>query len=133
MSFEQLQDFDYFFYYGELGLQEEIRSDLYQLVMQPGRSLFYNRGNDSAGLDQYEGSPNAIVQMILIPYNIVNAISRRNTYVGDGQNNTRDRRVVASQNTVKIMNSENQVDVSVFYIPLFNINNGQQITTRLIG
>ena len=133
MSFEQLRDPDYFFYYGENDLQDEIASDLQQLINQPGRSLFYNRSNDTARLDQYENTPNVFANTILIPYTIVDAIARRNTYVGDGQNGTRDRRIVASQNTVKAEMDGSQLNISIFYIPLFNINDGQQMTVEYIG
>lgn len=130
---EQLRDSDYFFFYGDNELADEISSDLQQLINQPSRSLFYNRSNDAAGIDQYENVPNVLAQTILIPYTIVDAISRRNTYVGDGQNGTRDRRIVASQSTVKVESEGSQMNISVFYIPLFNINDAQQTTVPYIG
>ena len=133
MISEQLRDSDYFFFYGDNELADEISSDLQQLINQPSRSLFYNRSNDAAGIDQYENVPNVLAQTILIPYTIVDAISRRNTYVGDGQNGTRDRRIVASQSTVKVESEGSQMNISVFYIPLFNINDAQQSTIEYIG
>lgn len=133
MISEQLRDSDLFFFYGDNELQDEISSDLQQLINQPSRSLFYNRSNDAAGIDQYENVPNVLAQTILIPYTIVDAISRRNTYVGDGQNGTRDRRIVASQSTVKVESEGSQMNISVFYIPLFNINDAQQSTIEYIG
>jgi len=126
-----LSDFDIFYYYGQNDLQMEIESDIQQNVVQGTRSLFYNRSNDSSGLDEFENIPNAITQTIIIPYNVVAALAKRNTYVGDGQNGTRDRRIVISQNTVKLRTDGNMIDISVFYIPLFNINAAQATTIKL--
>ena len=125
-SIEQIKDFDNFFYYGEGDLAMEIESDIHQIINQDSRSMFYNRNNDSAGLDEHENSPNTIILSVLIPYNIVSALSKRNTYVGNGQNGTKDRRVIVSQNSIKIKNSGNNVGISVFYISLSNVNNTQK-------
>lgn len=131
MSVEELKDFDVFYFHGEGDLGTEIASDIQQLVIQPNRSLFYNRNNDSAGVDEYENVPNTLVQQILIPYNVALAISKRNTYVGDGTGNTKDRRVVVSQNTVKFESNQGELDISVFYIPLFNINARENATVKI--
>jgi len=130
MSIEQLKDFDNFFYYGQGDLKREIESDIHSIVNQNVRSLYYNRDNDSAGLDQYENTPNAIVQSVLIPYNVVSALSKRNVNVGNGQNGSKDRRIAVSQNSVKIDNKENFIDVSIFYIALFDIANTQNTTAK---
>jgi len=130
MSVEQLKDFDNFFYYGSGDLGMEIESDIHQVVNQNSRSLYYNRSNDSAGLDEYENMPNTIILSVLIPYSIVSALSRRNTYVGNGQDKTKDRRIILSQNSIKIKNKETDVDISVFYIPLSNISNTQKTVVK---
>jgi hypothetical protein len=132
MNIEQLKDFDNFYYYGQGDLKREIESDIHAIVNQNSRSLFYNRSNDSAGLDQYENTPNAIVQSVLIPYNIVSALSKRNINVGDGSNGSKDRRIAVSQNSVKIDNKENFIDVSIFYIALFDIAETQNTTAKFL-
>lgn len=129
-SIEQLKDFDNFFYYGQGDLKREIESDIHSIVNQETRSLYYNRDNDSAGLDQYENTPNSIVQSVLIPYNIVSALSKRNVNVGNGQNGSKDRRIAVSQNSVKINNKENFIDVSIFYIALFDIADTQNTIAK---
>lgn len=130
MNIEQLKDFDNFYYYGQGDLKREIESDIHAIVNQNSRSLSYNRSNDSAGLDQYENTPNAIVQSVLIPYNIVSALSKRNVNIGDGSNGSKDRRIAVSQNSVKVDNKENFIDVSIFYIALFDIAETQNTTAK---
>lgn len=130
---EALKDFDIFYYHGQGDLLDEIKSDVYQVVTQPIKSLYYNRTNDSAGIDQYENMPNTIAQVVLIPYSIVSALSSRNLYVGDGQNSTKDRRVAISQNYIKVSNKENEMDIKVFYIPLINTKNSETETIKILN
>jgi len=131
MSVEELKDFDNFFYYGDGDLGMEIESDIHQIVNQNIRSLFYNRNNDSAGIDEYENTPNTIILSVLIPYNIVSALSKRNIHVGDGQNGTKDRRIAVSQNSVKMVNSKNNIDISIFYVLLGNVSVTQKTLVNL--
>lgn len=131
MSIERLKDFDNFYYYGQGDIVDETESDIHQTVTQNSRSMFYNRSNDSAGLDEFENTPNTISQSVLMPYSIVSALARRNTYVGNGQDNTKDRRVVVSQNSIKTRANGNNIEISVFYIALVNINSVQKTTVSL--
>lgn len=131
MSIERLKDFDNFYYYGQGDIVDEIESDIHQVVVQNSRSLFYNRSNDSAMVDEFENTPNTIVQSVLIPYSIVSALSRRNTYVGNGQDDTKDRRIVLSQNSIKVRASGSNIGISIFYIALININNVQKTTVSM--
>lgn len=126
-----LKDFDNFYYYGQGNTGIETESDIHQIVNQNSRSLYYNRSNDSAGLDEYENSPNTIILSVLIPYNIASALSKRNTYVGNGQNGTKERRIVLSQNSIKVENNENNVDISLFYIALSNVNSVQKTIIKI--
>lgn len=131
MTIEELKDFDNFYYYGQGNLEMETKSDIHQIVNQNNRSMFYNRDKDSAGIDAYENTPNTIIQSILIPYNIVSALSKRNTYVGNGQENTKDRRIAISQNSIKIKSDRNSIVISIFYVALININSIQNTTIAL--
>ena len=132
MTLEALKDFDNFYYYGQGDLKDEIKSDVYQVAIQNIRSLYYNRANDSAGIDQYINTPNTIAQTILIPYNVVSALSSRNLYVGNGQNNTKDRRVAVSQNYIRVKNSENFIEVALYYIPLVDTKGAESATIKIL-
>ena len=126
-----LADFDIFYFYGQNDLQTEIESDIQQLVVQNSRSLFYNRANDSAGLDEFENVPNAVSQAIMVAFNIVASLAKRNTYVGNGQEGTRDHRIAVSQNSISVEQVGAELDISIFYIPLFNIDAGASTTVKL--
>lgn len=131
MSIEELKDFDNFYYCGKGDLSREIESDIHQVIEQNSRSLYYNRSNDSAGLDEFENMPNTIIQLVLIPYAITSTLAKRNTYVGNGQDGTKDRRIAMSQNSVNIKTDKNNMEVSVGYIALADINNIQKTVANL--
>lgn len=133
MSLENLQDFDNFYYYTLGDQKTEIESDIQQIVAQNDRSLFYNRSNDAAGLDKYENMPNAVSVAVLIPYSITSAISKRNSFVGDGQISDKDYRVMVSQSSIKVKNSGNKIDISMFYIPLYNLSSIEKTEASITG
>lgn len=132
---EQLKDFDFFYYYDSnpVNLNDEISSDIYQLLLQPKRSLFYSRSQNSAGINDYENFPNSVSLRITMPYDIIIAISKRNTNVSNGQGQTIDRRIAASQNTVKIEQFNEDVTISIFYVQLSDIQQQQRISFPLGG
>lgn len=116
---EQLRDFDNFFYYGSGDLQDEIASDLLQILTQQKKSLLYSRSRNAAGI--MENTPNSITTKVLLPFDIISAISKRNLSTGNGQNGSKERRVASSQNQVKITQNRSEADISVFYIPFSDI------------
>lgn len=120
MDSNQLADFDNFFYYGSGDLEDEIASDLLQLLVQPKRSLYYSRSRNSAGIP--ENYPNSSRYKFLVPYDAISAISKRNNTVGNGQSGTKERRVATSQNMVLVEQKSSLVNISLFYIPFTNVN-----------
>ena len=129
----ELKDFDNFFYYGQGDLSRETRHDVLLTLLQPGRSLYYSRDLDSAGIDGFENSPNTIGLTVLIPYNVVKALAKRNQFVGNGDGGTVDRRVAVSQNTVRVRSNKNvgELNVTVQYVPLANLNEGTEVSAPL--
>lgn len=120
LTFEQLSDFDMFFYYGQNDLESENASDLLAGLLQSIRSMFYNR---SEGIDQKENYPNTLILTIGLKYSIINYVGYRNTQVGDGTNNTKDRRIAASQDSIKFdQDNQGNLDVTVYYISFVNYN-----------
>lgn len=123
----QLQDFDIFFYYGQSKLEIENKSDLLAGLVQPSRSMYYNR-QDSAGVSDKENNPNTVGLQISVRYNIVRWSAYRNSQVTDGQNNTTDRRIAISQNSVNVKNDKNgNVDINVLFIPLADFKTPQTL------
>ena len=127
-----LKDFDIFFYYGQNELEIETKSDLLQNIMQPKRSLFYDRALDSAGIHDFENQPEGLTLRINLPYSIINSLSKRNQFVSSGENNSRDRRIALSQSTIKIENNiKGEINVSVLYIPLADFKQTQNLQVSL--
>jgi len=110
-----LTSWDYFFYYGKNDLETECRRDLLELLMQPSRSLFYFR-RGSSGISEFENNPNGMRLQILGRYAIANAIAYRNTYVTDGTDDTRDRRIAVSQAGIEFSASSENLDIEIQYI-----------------
>jgi hypothetical protein len=114
---QELKDFDIFFYYGKNSLENETKSDIFQNILQPERSLLYNRSQDSSGVRRFENTPNTIQIKILLPFAIVNSLAKRNLTVTNGDKETIDRRIAVSQSTVRLEQNQGNVNLSVFYIP----------------
>ena len=133
-SIDTLSDFDMFFYYGQNDLDLETRHDIMLNLMQPKRSLLGNRALDAAGIADYENTPVGINQQIKLPFDIVESVSRRNQYVSNGENGTKDRRVAVSQSSVRV-ESDNMgnVSVTVLYIPLTNFKQTEVLVPLGIG
>ena len=124
-----IDDFDIFFYYGQNELELETRSDLLANLTQAKRSLFYNRNLDSAGIPDYENMPEGLALRINLPYDVVNSLSRRNQFVSNGENGTRDRRVAVSQSTIRIEANSNigNIDITVLYVPLADFKQSESL------
>lgn len=107
MNYEELADFDVFFYYGEPGsnVDTEIQSDVLAGMLQPRRTLLYN-ASEGAGISEKENAPLSLIIQIGIRLNIVNWISKRNSEVTDGTGGNPDRRVAISQNSIDIQEGE---------------------------
>ena len=126
-TFEELKTIDYFFYYGQNPLEEETKHDLILGLLQPRRSLFYNRSH-GAGINEYENYPNSLILQINLRFNIASWISRRNGEVSAGEEGRPDRRLAVSQHTINIEGKDGNIDISVFYIPFASYNTPQSIT-----
>lgn len=116
---EVLSDLDAFFYYGEQGsdLLLETESDLLAGIMQPKRTLYYNR-RDSSGVPEKENFPNSFILAISTRYDITNWNAFRNTQVSDGSKGNPDRRVAISQNSIEIVqNQKGEMNVQIGFIP----------------
>lgn len=137
MSNNVLQDFDIFFYYGHNELEIETKSDLLANLLQPKRSLFYNRSLDSAGIQDYENQPDGLTLRVNLPYDVVISLSKRNQYVSNGENGSRDRRVALSQSTVRIesdkkdIQRKGNINVTVLYIPLADFKQTESLRVGL--
>jgi len=126
-TFEQLKTIDYFFYYGQSSLEEETKHDIIIGLLQPKRTMFYDRAH-GAGINEYEQYPNSVILQLGIRYDIASWISKRNTEVSNGADGTRDRRVAISQATINVTANKGNIDVSVLYIPFANYMKPQTIT-----
>lgn len=131
-EYKMLSDLDLFFFYGEPGsdILMETESDILAGVLQPKRSLFYNR-RDSAGVTGRENMPNSLVLSIMTKYDITTWNAFRNQNVSDGENGTPDRRVAISQETVSIRQDGQEMDVLIEFIPFNNMKTKGKVTSPL--
>ncbi len=133
MDLTQYKDFDNFFYYGQGDFEIEQKSNVLSTVVQPSRSLFYDRFYDSAGIHQYENNPSSITIQILIPYAIVSALAKMNSIVSNGENGL-DRRIAVSQNLIKVnIGKDGQINISIQFILFSNINSAQNVSLPMGG
>ena len=128
-----ISDLDVFFFYGQNDLQLEIESDITAGLIQGRRSLFYNR-RDSAGIDSKENYPNSLSLNVLLRFDVVNWIAYRNTYVTDGSNNEKDRRVGVSQNFISfVSDASGNLDVQILYIPFYDFDKKDVVSIPVGG
>jgi hypothetical protein len=111
-TLDQLGSWDLFFNYGANDLDLEIESDLVQGLIQPKNTLFGFR-DFGAGVSEKENYPNTVALTVGIKYDIALHIAKQNLRVS---NQNPDRRIVTSQNSVKISQSGGNLDVQVLYI-----------------
>jgi len=124
----KLKDFDNFFYYGMGNLDDEIKSDMLLLMLQPSRSLFYSRDRNAAGITKYENWPQSVNMEIAMRFDIVQAIGQRNL---DVSANDPNRQVAASQSEIIINQRRGEVDVTIPYIPMKDFRKSDSITIPL--
>jgi hypothetical protein len=91
---------DMFFYYGKIDLESEVVYDLYELLLQPKRSMFYFR-DGAGGITEFENYPSGI-QLLLMKFQAASAIANRNECVSNGDLSLRDRRVATSQEFIDV-------------------------------
>lgn len=116
-------DFDYFYYYGLSEIEKETEHDLMLLLLHPRKSLFYDR-SEGAGVFEYQNYPNALSLQIGLRYNIAMSLAKRNANVTNGVNNTKDRRVAASQFSVQFnQDQDGNLDVMLYYYLYSNLSN----------
>lgn len=134
INLTSLSDIDAFFFYGQNDPQLENESDLVRGLVQPKRSLFYNR-QDGCGISSRENMPNSLTLEIGLRYDVVNWVSLRNNRVSDGSEGTRDRRLAVSQNTISFRRDAKRgnVDVNVGYIPFADIKNSGNVQAPILG
>ena len=68
---------------------------------------------------------------ISIPFDIIEAISKRNQFVSNGEAGYNDRRVAASQHTIRVDGQGSDVKVTVYYIELFNYKETQNLNANI--
>lgn len=123
MNFEDLQNIDIFFFHGDQ-VDLEIEHDIAMGLLQPKRSLYYDR-QDGCGLKDRENYPNAVLLRVLGAYDVMKFIAFRNSEVTDGRTvngeATIDRRVATSQTSVIFKQNGPELDVDVLYIPFKDI------------
>ncbi len=135
LNLSAISDFDILFYYNTQGsdLTTETQSDLMLGLIQPQRSMFYNR-SEGCGINERENYPNALSFQVQAKMDIINWISKRNLQVSDGSNGQPDRRIASSQSAIVILqDNKGNADISVFYLPLNNVESPQAINTKITG
>lgn len=115
-------NWDTFFNYGEGDLEEELNYDIMAGVLQPKKSMYFNR-QDGCGVAELENVPSGFQVFIQANYEIAKWVSYRNSIVNDGSNGGIDRRIAISQGSIyykadKVGNTQ----IQVRYIPFSNIN-----------
>jgi hypothetical protein len=126
-------DIDYFFYYGDIDLYDEVQADIEQGIVQDKRSMYYFR-DYGAGLYQYENeSFSNLATAVAMRYEIASWIARRNQSVSSGAGGTRDRRAVTSQTVIKTNTGKDSTDVSVPYVLLSDTQSVKTVSFSLKG
>lgn len=124
----KLSDFDVMFFYGQNDLALENSSDVMAGIIQPKRSLYYNR-QDGCGVSDRENYPNSIILVIGIRYDIIKWVSYRNNQVSE---DSPDRRVAVSQSVIEFkQDNKGNLDVNVKYIPFADINSPDQLSVPI--
>lgn len=126
----ELADWDIFYYYGQLNQDLETKSDLLSGLMQPKRSMFYNR-SDGAGVSDYENYPNNLLLQVGLRYDIANWINYNNTQISDGTDGSKDRRIAVSQYSIELIAKRDYLDINVNYIKYSDMNQMKSINTKI--
>ena len=108
------KNWDTFFHYGESDLNEEAVYDIYEILLQTRRSLFYFR-RGSAGINEFENNPNGMSLQIMGRFEIANTIAYRNSIVSSGADGSIDRRIAISQNAINFFAKNGSLDINILY------------------
>lgn len=128
----ELNNFDNFFFYGLNDISKEIETDLYIGLVQPKRSLFYDR-NFGSGIVEYENYPNTVAMQVGLRYQVSAHVARENQRISDGSGGSKDRRVAVSSNSIRVEHKGQELNISVFYIPYKDYKKPNQIDIFLGG
>ena len=121
-TLDKLSNSDYFFYYGDMPLEEECAHDVMGIALQSRNTLPYF--NDTGGgIAGYENAPNSLKTQVMVKFAIAESLAKRNTYVASGQSNDIDRRVAVSQFSIDISGEGGNMDVSIIFFMFANLNN----------
>ena len=125
---------DDFFYYGLQDTWTENQNDLWIGILQDSRTFLYNR-QDSVGIQ--ENLPVGFASYLFLRYNITKWIAYRNNYVTNGSDNTKDRRIAASQDSINVAfpdmgNYSGKIDLTLLYFNFFDLENPQK-TNSVFG
>ena len=123
---------DLVFYYDFASLRSLAESDIFNMMVQPPSSMFYNR-QYGAGLQMREGLPNSATIQVQLRSDVVSAFANRNRQVSAGANGYPDRRAYVSQSTVTIEQDpqSGEVDIQIGYILAADMS--AMRTTRVPG
>ena len=128
---DRLYNDDFFFFYGDNPLNDEIQHDILEQCFQPERSYYYNR-KEAIGISSYENHPSTLTMLIMLPYKIADGISYKNLQVEDGSYSEKDRRVAVSQGTISVRRQSTGVlGVNIQFIPLGRIENPETMSFPL--
>jgi hypothetical protein len=127
-----LANMDAFFFYEDLPLDHSTEHDVAVGVMQPKRTLYYDR-EDSAGISEYENLPSGIYTEIVVKYDIASWVSRRNQFVGNGEDGTADRRIATSQSVITVERRGGEIDVNIVFASFADIQTPTRLTAPLGG
>ena len=115
-------DMDIFFFAdeGTTSLDDQNTMDLAVALLQPTRGFFYNRSDD-CGITNSENMPNSLTLQLMTKYNITKWVGKHNGEVSDGSDGNPDRRILVSQNTIIINQSNDNIDVNVNFASMGNL------------
>ena len=135
--FEELEDFDNFFFYGldpiDANVIRETQSEIAAELLQPRRSAWYFRSY-GVGVPNYENSPIGVFMQIGIPFDVVQSMTRRNDEVTNGQNGLPDRRIAVSQDNVRVDHEDDGTTrVAVNFVPLITAQKPRDLEGQGIG
>jgi len=128
-EFANLSDFDNVFFYGKGELFTEQRSEILSYIIQPKRSLFYNR-SQGAGIRENENKPNTFIIELTIRNDIIRQVGRYNEVV---TTENPDRRIASSQALVDVEATNGREGLNVFmqYIPFASFFTEQELSIPL--
>lgn len=107
---------DHFWYAGQLDLQSEIEADMMWGLLQPKGSMFFARDEGTIAARRVNSS-GSVFQEIQFRYDIAMQLANRNIEVGDGSQDGRDYRALASQSTITFIRpTPGDLNINVGYL-----------------